>query len=207
MTASFANSTTATAASGTTLTLAKPSGTVVGNLLVAMFNIQASSAPVITAPAGWDSRGVGVAFSARMAVFTRIAGSSEPANYAFTTDLDITTGSGVLVRYSAPKTIVIGNYAFTSSSNNPAIAPSIVTAQPNAKLLCAFLTRQLGSGVSGMTQRAVLDNGTSDIGAFDQTIASSGATGSRTYTGSTDGHGFSLSIEEQESQNRIRMMI
>lgn len=58
-----------------------------------------------------------------------------------------------------------------------------------------------------MTSRVALDNGTRDIAALDQVIASPGATGTRTFTGSNIGFGFSLSIEEQVQQNRIRMMI
>lgn len=208
MAISFVSAETAIQNSGTTITINKPSGVVAGDLMVAAFIVSASGVPAITPPAGWDSRGNAQATNTKMATFTKIAGPSEPSSYAFTTDLTITEGSGAIAAYRAGGAIIIGNNAFTSgATSNPTVAPSVVTEQPNAKLLCAFMAISLGSGVTGMTQRVVVDNTSRDVGIFDQDIPSPGATGSRTYTGSGDGHGFSLSIEEESGGSRIRMMI
>lgn len=68
------------------------------------------------------------------------------------------------------------------------------------------MTIALGTGVAGMTARVALDNGARGFAIFDQDIASPGATGTRTYTGSGSGWAYSLAIEEGGG-NRIRMMI
>lgn len=207
MTIAHVASTTATASSGTVITLNKPAGTVAGHLMCAVFYVQSAFTPSITPPSGWTSRGGANGSGTRAEVFTKEAGSSEPADYAFTSSQTIVVSSGSISSYSSAGAIIIGDYLFDITAQNPSVAPSVTTVQPSAMLFCAYPTTSLGSGVTGMTSRVALDNGSRDIAAFDQVIASPGATGTRTFTGSNIGFGFSLSIEEQVQQNRIRMMI
>lgn len=198
-------STTATASSGTTITLTKPTGTVAGNVLVAFFYVECGSAPTITAPSGWTSMGSATGTSTLGEVFTKIAGDSEPANYSFSTNVSIVVGSGALSGYSASGSVAIGDNVFDATAKAPGVAPSVTTTRPNSLLFCAFIGVGLGSGVSGMTSRVALDNGVRDLAAFDQAIAAAGATGTRTYTGSGSSWSFSMAIEDQA--NKIRMMI
>lgn len=209
MTASFVASTTAIQNSGTTITLNKPAGIVAGDLMVAMFYVESASQPNLTPPSGWVSKGdnAGESSVTKVEVFTKVAGPSEPANYSFTSSLTITVGSGAIAAYRADGAIIEGDSVFTGiQSTGPLVASSVTTARPDAKLLCGFMTAGLGTGVAGMTARVALDNGARDVAIFDQDIPSSGATGTRTYTGSGGGWAYSLAIEEGGG-NRIRMMI
>ncbi|HET7758444.1 MAG TPA: hypothetical protein VFK62_00840, partial [Gaiellaceae bacterium] len=72
---------------GTTVTLARPSTVVAGDVLVASINARLSSSSAITAPTGWnlirrDSSSPGYA-SLTQALYYKVAGSSEPARYAW----------------------------------------------------------------------------------------------------------------------------
>lgn len=207
MAISFVAATTQIQNSGTTISINKPTGVADGDLMVAVLYVQGATTPNLTPPPGWVSRGTDTGTNTRAQVFTKIAGSSEPANYVFTSSTTISTGSGAIAAYRGA--ILIGNDAFSAifSTGNEVVAPSVVTAGPNAKLVAGFMTAALGTGVAGMTNRVALDNGTRDVAIFDQDIASAGATGTRTYTGSNAGFGYSLAIEEVVAQNRIRMMI
>jgi len=207
MAISFVNAQSTFQNSGTTISINKPTGVADGDLMVAVLYIQSASPPTITPPSGWVSRGTDTGSTTRAQVFTKIAGPSEPTTYDFTSSLTIVVGSVAIAAYRGA--IIIGNEAFSAIFGNGSevVAPSVVTAGPNATLLTGFMTTALGTGVAGMTNRVALNNGFRDVAVFDQNIASPGATGTRTYTGSDAGFGYSLAIEEVVAQNRIRMMI
>ena len=209
MAISHVASTTATAASGTTLTLNKPTGIVAGDLLIAILYVQCANQTILTPPAGWVSKGdnTGESSITKAQVWTKIAGGSEPASYDWTSSLTIVTGSGSITAYSADAAIVEGDSVFSAlDSSAPVDAPSVTTVRPNAKLFCGYIIIDLGTSVTGMTNRVALDNGNRDIASFDEDIPTPGATGIRTYTDASTGWGYSLSIEE-DGANRIRMMI
>lgn len=209
MAISFVNAQSTFQNSGTTISINKPTGVAAGDLMVAVLYVQgALGVPTITPPSGWVSRGTDTGTNTRAQVFTKIAGPSESTTYDFTSSLTISAGSGAIAAYRGA--ILIGNDAFSAvfGTGNEVVAPSVVTAGPNAKLVAGFMTIALGTGVAGMTNRVALDNGSRDVAIFDQNIASPGATGTRTYTGSNAGFGYSLAIEDTSAaQNRIRMMI
>ena len=206
MAISFVAATTQVQNSGTTISINKPTGVADGDLMVAALYVQSDSPPTITPPSGWVSRGTDTGTNTRAQVFTKIAGPSESTTYDFTSSPTISAGSCAIAAYRGA--ILIGNDAFSAAfgTGNEVVAPSVVTAGPNATLLAGFMTAALGTGVTGMTNRVALNNGSRDVAIFDQDIASPGATGTRTYTGSDAGFGYSLAIEEGGG-NRIRMMI
>lgn len=191
--------------SGTQIVINKPAGVVAGDLMIAVLYVEAASQPVLTPPSGWSSKGAGTGTVTRGQVWTKKAGDSEPASYTWTSDLTIVAGSGAIIAYSSDGSIIEGDSVFSTDSTAPADAPSVTTTRPNSKLFCGYMVVGLGSGVSGMTNRVALDNGNRDVAAFDEDIASAGATGTRTYTGSGAAFVYSLAIEEFIS--RIRMMV
>ncbi|WP_246357435.1 cell wall anchor protein [Pyxidicoccus fallax] len=84
----YRSSSTAGGASLTSLTLNKPAGTVAGDVLLARIVNRNNVAAVLTAPAGWKLlRSDQSASQIKAWVFYKVAGSSEPASYAFTLDL------------------------------------------------------------------------------------------------------------------------
>lgn len=197
---------------GTSITVAKPSGVVSGDVLVAIIDSVCSSAFTITPPSGWTDRGVSQNSAHRAQVFTRVAGGSEPANYTWTTSQTITAAIGLILRYTpqlptTPPGVV--DAAAIGSSATPAVAPSVDATGNNDTLVALFFSAgTLGSTPSGMTQRAAIDAGTPAVGAYDQLLTNSGATGTRTWTGSATGYGWSIALlANQEAGNRIRMMV
>lgn len=208
MAISFVNAQSTFQNSGTTISINKPTGVAAGDLMVAVLYVECASPPTITPPSGWVSRGTGTGSATRAQVFTKIAGPSESTTYDFTSSLTIVAGSCAIAAYRGA--ILIGNDAFSAAfgTGSEVVAPSVVTAGPNATLLAGFMATALGIGVTGMTQRVAVYNGSRNVAMFDQNIASPGATGTRTYTFSNAGFGYSLAIEgEVMAQNRIRMMI
>ncbi|MEV8375551.1 hypothetical protein AB0P21_22635 [Kribbella sp. NPDC056861] len=70
---------------GTSLALAKPAGTVAGDVLVAQVANRDNVATTLTPPAGWTQANVKASAGLLKSwVFTRVAGAAEPASYTFT---------------------------------------------------------------------------------------------------------------------------
>lgn len=126
---SFVAATTKIQNSGTSIVIAKPAGVVEGDLMVAVLYIGSASQPNITPPSGWISKGdnAGESSSTKAEVFTKVAGPSEPANYAFTSSLTIGQGSGAIAAYRG--TITEGDSVFTAlQPSGPLVASSVTTA-------------------------------------------------------------------------------
>lgn len=80
MAISYVATQTATEASATTVTVAKPTGVASQDVLVALL---ASNNQVVTAPEGWTAAADEVVETFRCQMFYKAAGGSEPADYAF----------------------------------------------------------------------------------------------------------------------------
>lgn len=207
----YASQASVTPTSGTTITVSKPTGTVDGDVLIAMISVRASSSSTITAPSGWTLVGsAGTASSTRTAVYYRVAGTSEPTSYQWTSDLAITDAVGLILRYtpSAPTTPP-GSVDATGMGSlvSPAVAPSVTATGNNDRLIALFSSGTPGSVPTGMTQRAAIDGGNSGAWAYDQLLTAIGATGTRTWTGSGSGVGWSVALLGFNAGNRVVMMI
>ena len=207
----YAAQASATPTSGTTVVVSKPAGTIDGDVLVAMVSIRASS-PSITPPSGWTLVGsvAGTSSGTVTGVWTRVA-SSEPASYTWTSSNTITDAVGLILRYTpAAPTTAPGSVDATAQGSlvSPAVAPSVSATGNNDRLICLFSTGStVGSTPSGMTQRAAIDNGLSGAWAYDELLTAIGATGTRTWTGSGSGVGWTVALLGNQQGSRIRMMI
>ncbi|WP_233595343.1 MULTISPECIES: cell wall anchor protein [Corallococcus] len=86
-TIAYRSSSTASVVSNTSLTLAKPAGTVAGDVLLARIVNRNVVTAVATPPAGWTFlRSDQSASQIKAWVFYKVATASEPASYAFTLD-------------------------------------------------------------------------------------------------------------------------
>ncbi|QSQ23065.1 cell wall anchor protein [Pyxidicoccus parkwayensis] len=84
----YRSSTTASGKSVTSLAIAKPAGTVAGDVLLARIINRNNVAAVLTPPSGWTVlRSDQSASQIKAWVLYRVAGSVEPASYTFTIDL------------------------------------------------------------------------------------------------------------------------
>lgn len=200
----------ATPSSGTVITVSKPTGTAEGDMLIAMMSATAGGAS-ITPPAGWTAVGEGgTASSTRTAVWYRVAGASEPASYNFTVGATMAAGAGLILRYApqlptTPPAVVDASAMGTLQS--PAVAPSVSATENADTLIALFSSGTAGSTPTGMTERAAIENLNTGAWAYDQQLSASGATGSRTWTGSVSGVGWSILLKASQAGNRIRMMI
>lgn len=177
----FINKTQATGLSATA-TGNKPTGTVDGNLVIAV--LAYADGKTITPPTGFTSRaravsaGVGV-----IELFSHIA-ASDGASYSFTLS---TSGSWIIevLSYSGMNQSSLFDVSSTNSAGSgTTITGSAVTAAAANEMLffvgAAFVPGTTYSGLSAsLTSRE-----TSNMQCADQQISASGTTGTRQVTGS-----------------------
>jgi hypothetical protein len=178
--------------SGTTVGFSKPTGTTVGDLLIA--HIGADNDYNITPPAGWTKTRDDYKNSSPYQeswVLYHIAGASEPGTY------NITFGgsqgfTAVLLRITgvdtrSPLDTVTGIQAASSTSLT---APGLTTVANNVLLLAFFTVRAQVTVTppAGMTELYDFQAGTTVTAEVaQQTISTAGATGNRTATASSAG--------------------
>ena len=116
-------STASTSGNTTSLTINRPASTAAGDLLLA--TIATDGNPTISAPAGWTQidQGPAAGNAARLAVFYRIAGASEPASYM-----------AEAIR------------ATTSRSRVPGLMAASPACAPMSTISAAFLSNTISSG-------------------------------------------------------------
>ena len=121
----------------TTITVARPSGVLSGDVLLA--SIDVAGTPTLTAPNGWQSvRSDAAGSSLTKATYWHLVGPNEPASYVWTFSA-ATSASGVIVAYSgvdstAPIEIVDGQ---ANASGTAVTAPS-VSVTTNHSMLVGF---------------------------------------------------------------------
>ena len=217
MAVTYQSQASATPSSGTSITVAKPAGTVEGDVLVAlMVAITSSSSGDISAPAGWLSAGSGAVaappgFTGRGLCAYRVTGASEPANYTFTRGDAISAAAGVILRYApqaptAPPGVV--DAVGMSGQVTPGVAPSVDAAGNADTLITWHISRTTeGATPTGMTQRALISLTDIKLGCYDELLSSPGATGTRTWTGSSNARSWSILLFAEQAGSRIRMMV
>ena len=187
----------------TTLTINKPSGTVDGDLMVAVFHAYDGGAGnVFTPPAGWSLiRRINNGGVLSSATYWKIA-SAEGASYTWTDSVSEYSHIGAIVSYSGdfpvnPLDAEGGNTYNVDDTSYP--ANSITTTRQNTLLI--FACSHGGTDIasisppSGMTERVDYYAGalTYTIAYIsDQMIAAAGGTGSKTATGSDNANNKTL---------------
>jgi hypothetical protein len=201
----FGSVATATATSNTTsLTIARPSGTTAGDLLILVLSKDGSGA--VSTPSGWtlSNEGACAGNACRLGVFWKVAAAGEPATYSVSW-----TGSeqaaGAVLRYTgadatAPINVVS---AGTGTSNTPT-APTVTTTSSNTRVVRIYGADDDDLSAtpypSGHTGRFNIEsnggNGTCSAGAADQVQAAAGATGTAAFTldASEEWRGVTLAI-------------
>ena len=131
---------TAANPTATTLTIAAPAAAIAGD--VEVMAIAARGTPTITPPAGWsqvrlDANGT----TMRQAVFTHVAGASEPAVVHVEAQL-VAGGGRVVIAYGGVSTVTPVNVAGgqINASNASVTAPSVTTTKAGAQLVGFFGT-------------------------------------------------------------------
>jgi hypothetical protein len=193
-----ASSAALTGASGSVLSLPRPAGVQVGDLLLAQIRYRNSTLG-LTAPAGWTLVGTITASQGNHAVLYKIATASEPLSYAFDQNANAGRMAGGIGAYSGVNAVApINAWAASAGEEATLVAPSVTTTVSNTMVLRLWGWRGVSAtnaGVgfnvvpAGVTQRWTEQVGHSNndrnrILAGDQVQASPGATGTATASGS-----------------------
>lgn len=194
-----------------TATASKPTGTASGDVLLAFVCVPDKGALPVTGPAGWTKLVENISsFSSNegLSVWYILAGGSEPSSYSWTLNaarryiVNIFRISGA----DATTPINVSGGAINPAGDlvgvsNPA-APSVTTTVADCLLLCAAvsdtgdITYTAPSGMSLAWQQNQSNSGLNRVSAAvaSETISSSGATGTRTFTPSTTSYWAAASI-------------
>jgi PKD repeat protein len=130
-----ANSTTA----GTAVTLAKPSGAVAGDVLIA--SITADNNPTMSSvPTGWQPIVNGLSTAgARVFAYRHLVAAGDPASYNWTLSSPQKWGAGITayrgVDNATPLDTAVVTAVSTSSSSTSLTLPSVTTTKANAVLI------------------------------------------------------------------------
>ena len=192
-----ASTTRAPASSGTSITLTTPT-TQIGDYLIAIVMLETSPHTVNT-PAGWTLLQSQSNSDMVVSAYAMATPASPAANYTFTwTGSDYATG--ILAAYSG--TSAVQTSASQSNGNSlTSTAPSVTVTSTPATLLTVLNhdaddTRD--STPAGMTYRDDVDdvNGFNydETALYDQTLAATGATGTRTGSNNYSVTGISVGI-------------
>ena len=184
----FRSATGTTVASGTSITLNKPSGTASGDVLVAAIEIGGTT--TVTAPSGWTLvRSTTSGSALTQATYVHAAGTSEPASYQwrFSTSR---LASGAVAAYVGVNTTtpVDVSSGGSSSGSTSIVAPSVTTTTAGDMLIGAFggATNASVTLPTGLLEENEQLAGTGSsrvvVEISDQQLSAAGTTGTRTAT-------------------------
>ncbi len=183
----FRSVSTATQASSAAVTVNKPTGTALGDVLIAYFTVYPAAVSVtLPAPTGWTAIGSTTSYTSADQIYSqafyKVAGSSEPSSYNFTSsaakpcDISIMAYTGV--DGNNPVDVSSGN----SGSSTTPTATAVTTNNADDMLL--FLTSgfsgSISSGPVNMTQRTNYDSTKNYV--YDITEVAAGSSGAITAT-------------------------
>ncbi|WP_438009644.1 FG-GAP repeat protein [Sorangium sp. So ce321] len=168
-------------------TVALPEGCLPGDLLLAALEVVADP-PDVTPPSGFtlvhDQSSSTSDGPFHAMVYTKVVGSSEPAEYTF----DVPVGVWVDIHLACYSGVSSAVASAGASATGPSIsAPSVTPSSPGGILVTFFSGYSYGtwSTPAGLTQRSDVDSNSIQ----DQVITTASATGARTATSSGDPNG------------------
>jgi len=178
------------------ITIPVPTGTLQNDVMIASIGVRPSSTS-ITAPSGWTlvrRTNNGSSNSNSLAVYRRVAGSSEPGSYTWTLSGDIFSAGGMQSFYNIDTSNPVDVENGQTTANGTAHAtPSVTTTVENAMLVTShtYSSNRTWSPPSGMTEAFDFALGTDP--ATGQAIegnyvrqSAAGSTGTKTATAAGD---------------------
>lgn len=175
--------------SSSTLYLSTPSGTTVGDLMIAQVSARGGSTQTISAPSGWtllrrDNSGSDLA----QALYYKVATATEGGSHIFGLSSNLKAAGGILSYSGIDTSSPIDAHAGQSNAAGTSVtAPSVTTTQAN-DLVVSFFGTATGSTFAapgGMTERydaAPAGSASSTAAAADVVQSGAGATGTKTAT-------------------------
>ncbi len=192
-----ASSSTPGGSGATSVSVSRPTGTVVGDVLIAVLTVDSGTTPVITAPSGWTLITDAVAgTNVRTVSWWHTAAVGDPASWTWTTAASKSMAAAV-VAYSGVDTIspvVVSGVANHTTNTTLHVAPSVIsTVAGGVHVAVAGVSNTTTTTpAAGLTERvdrsATSSNGvTLHIG--DRIQSGTGATGTATITSAANGRG------------------
>jgi hypothetical protein len=190
-----ASASNGSASARTTITVNRPAGTQAGHVMVASI-VSNDDEPGFTAPAGWTVlRQHTIKDTLRQAVYVKVAGTAEPASYAWKVSSSRRLAGGITsfagVDTAQPVDAVNGA---VNPSSTAVPAPVITTTVPNTLLvhLAAVSAEATVAPPTGMTERweatAANTSKKDVVASLSESVQTlSGATGPRVATASRAG--------------------
>ncbi len=197
-------SSTTTGGDGSPITLARPTGTAAGDVLIAHVALR-DDVP-LTAPAGWAS--INTSSTAPYStVYYKVAGGSEPTSYTWIPSSGVRYAAGLGAWSNVRNVSPIHARAAGSGKGSSIVAPSVTTTRSDT-MLVAFWSISDNGGVTvpaTMTERWDIDS--SQSGARNQQVQTSmatetlgavGASGTRTASAGASESNVGLTIALQK---------
>lgn len=189
--------------SGTSITITKPSGTALGDVMIAAVSF--GGLTTVTPPSGWtlakrqDLDDVS-SNDVSTAVYYKAAGASEPANYSFTFGISLSS-VGIIVTYTnvAHSNLVDSSDGQTNGVSTATTTtfqtPSITSGNDNS-ILVGFHGLYTGAATwtanGNMTEITEIAAGSRSIQGVDYLQSSAGSSGTTNSTSSISGYGASV---------------
>lgn len=186
---------------GTSLSPALPAGTSQNDVMIASVAFQNGSGVTVTVPSGWNLiRRTNSTNSHGLATYYKVAGSSEPSNYAFSILGGDRWSIGISsFRNVSTSTPIDAENGQANSSSATVTAPAVTTTVGETMLVGSFTTKEGAVGGSTLSAYSnsmaeAYDINTQDgggneagLGSAYASFSSSGSTGTRTATAVSDG--------------------
>lgn len=192
----------ATTGSGTSVTVTKPAGTTSDDLLLAFFS---SNNQNCTPPAGFTEIADEVTETFRCQVFYKVAGGSEPANYAFSVGSNaILVASVACLRgIEASSPIDIAASADTDTTHSEPYTTPSLTGGTNGRLVYFRGVRRASSTPATFTASGVTE--LKDIGANSGSTSYAHAIyfSNSNYSGSGTKSGLAITCDSSETHNFV----
>lgn len=192
------------AASGTTgsttLTIARPSGAVAGDVLVAVV-VSSDNSDRPTTPSGWTLLRQAVGSTTASAMFARVlaAGDAATTSFSFGGFDTSDTGVGVIAAYRgalAPAPWEAHDVA--SGSSTTLTAPTVTALTAPTRLVTAYGVQSFTSSISAPagTQLRSTTSSLDRVALFDRALTAPGASGTTTSTVSPAAyhHGYTVAL-------------
>jgi len=181
-------STVVNATATTSVTIPKPAGTTVGDVLVACLALNGGGVSSSGVPAGWTliAAATGVA-NPHVFGYYHVAGSTEPSSFTWGLSSSVANGAGI-ARYSGVRAASPIDASATTASGASATTgtlPGVTTATPGAMLVGCMGINSSSTAVlidppSGMAE--AWDIGGKRQELADHSQAAAGPSGSKTWT-------------------------
>jgi len=177
-----APSSAATSGGGaTSLVIAKPTGVVSGQVMVA--TVTATGTGALTAPSGWAVvKDTTLSATMRQIAYYRVAGGSEPASYSWSLGTTRQASGGIADYSGVNNTAPIDASTGTTGASGNATISSVTTSAANDMVIgtVAFATATTVTPDASMTERYDKASPSTTTEAADFIQAAAGATATKT---------------------------